>query len=88
MFVCTAMCAVDCRIMESYDTESFILAFVRFSCRFGYPKLIMPDEGSQLVRGCKDMIFSFADAAQRLSTEYGVEFKACPVAAHYMHGKV
>ena len=88
VFVCTATCAVDCRIMESYDTESFILAFVRFSCRFGYPKLLMPDEGSQLVRGCKDMVMSFADIAQKLSIEYGVEFRPCPVAAHYMHGKV
>ena len=88
VFACTATCAVDCRIMESYDTESFLLAFVRFSCRFGYPKLLMPDEGSQLVKGCKDMVISFSDISQKLSTEYGVEFKTCPVGAHYVHGKV
>ena len=88
VFVCTATCAVDCRIMESYDAASFILAFIRFSCRFGYPKRLMPDEGSQLVKGCKDMILSFNDIAQKLSIQYGVEFKTCPVAAHYMHGKV
>ena len=88
VFVCTATCAVDCRIMESYDAESFILAFIRFSCRFGYPKRLMPDEGSQLIKGCKDMILSFNDIAQKLSVQYGVEFKTCPVAAHYMHGKV
>ena len=88
VLVCTATCAVDCRIMESYDAESFIMAFIRFSCRFGYPKRLMPDEGSQLVKGCKDMILSFNDIAQKLSVEYGVDFKPCPVAAHYMHGKV
>ena len=88
VFVCTATCAVDCRIMESYDAESFILAFIRFSCRFGYPKRLMPDEGSQLIKGCKDMVLSFNDIAQKLSVQYGVEFKTCPVAAHYMHGKV
>ena len=69
VFACTATCAVDCRIMESYDTESFLLAFVRFSCRFGYPKLLMPDEGSQLVKGCKDMVISLSDISQKLSTE-------------------
>ena len=88
VFVCTATCAVDCRIMENYDTESFILAFVRFSCRFGYPKQLMPDEGSQLVKGCKDMVISFSDVSQKLYTEYGVQFKTCPVAAHNVHGKV
>ena len=88
VFVCTVTSAVDCRIMENYDTESFILAFTRFSCRFGYPKLVMPDEGSQLMRGCKDMVLSFSDISNKLSTEYGVEFKTCPVGAHYVHGKV
>ena len=88
VFVCTVTSAVDCRIMENYDTESFIQAFTRFSCRFGYPKMLMPDEGSQLMRGCKDMVLSFSDISNRLSTEYGILFKTCPVGAHYVHGKV
>ena len=48
----------------------------------------MPDEGSQLVRGCKDMVISFSDTSHKLSTEYGVDFRTCPVGAHYVHGKV
>ena len=74
--------------MEDYSTDSFVLSFIRFSCRFGYPKCLLPDEGSQLVKGCKDMIFSFSSIQHRLSVEHGVEFKTCPVGAHYMHGKV
>ena len=67
VFVCTVTGAIDCRIMENYDTQSFILAFTRFSCRFGYPKMLMPDEGSQLMRECKDMvIFVFRHYAQTL----------------------
>ena len=88
VFVCTVTSAVDCRVMENYDTESFVLAFSRFSCRFGYPKVLMPDAGSQLVRGCKDMVISFSDIAMKLSTEFGVDFKPCPVGAHFVHGKV
>ena len=88
VFVCTVTGAVDVRVMENYTTESFILAFSRFSCRFGYPKMMMPDEGSQLIKGCQDMILSYTDLCQKLSTEYGVEFKTCPVGAHYVHGKV
>lgn len=88
VFCCTVTGAVDCRVMEDYTTDSFVLAFDRFSCRFGYPKMLMPDEGSQLVKACKDMILSFSDLSHQLSTEYGVEFKTCPVGAHYVHGKV
>ena len=79
---------VDCRVMENYTTDAFISAFVRFSCRFGYPETLMPDEGSQLVKGCQDMIPSFSDIQHKLSVEHGVNFKVCPVGAHYVHGKV
>ena len=48
----------------------------------------MPDEGSQLVKGCKSMILRFVDIRQRIHTECGVKFEVCPVGAHYMHGKV
>ena len=88
VFCCTVTGAVDCRVMQDYTTDSFVLAFERFSCRFGYPKLMMPDEGSQLVKGCQDMVLNFTDLSHKLSTEYGVDFKTCPVGAHYVHGKV
>ena len=74
--------------MESYSTSSFLLGFIRFSCSVGYPKVLLPDEGSQLVKGCKEMELSYTDIRQKLNTEYGVEFKACPVGGHNMHGKV
>ena len=85
---CTTTGAVDCRLMRDYTADSFLLAFERFSCRFGYPKMVLPDEGSQLVRGCEGMILSLTDIAQNLSREHGIEFKTCPVGAHNMHGKV
>ena len=85
---CCTTGAVDVRLMEDYSTDSFVLAFIRFSCRYGYPKWVLPDEGGQLVKGCKDMEYSYVDAQHRLSQEYGVEYNACPVGAHYVHGKV
>ena len=88
VFCCTTTGVVDCRIMEDYSADSFVQAFERFSCRFGYPKMVLPDEGSQLVRGCEGMVLSFSDISQKLSREYGVEFKTCPVGAHNVHGKV
>ena len=34
------------------------------------------------------MVISFSDTSHKLSTEYGVDFRTCPVGAHYVHGKV
>ena len=47
----------------------------------------MPDPGSQLLKACSTMSLTSHDLEHRLS-EYGVDFKPCPVNAHYMHGKV
>ena len=88
VFCCSTTGAVDCKVMEDYSTDSFVLAFIRFSCRYGYPSRLFPDYGRQLVKGCKDMILSFSDIKHRLSVEFGVKFETCPVGAHYVHGKV
>ena len=49
---------------------------------------MLPDEGSQLVKGCENMVISFSDLHHKLHVEYGIEFKTCPVGAHNVHGKV
>ena len=87
IFCCTVTGAVDLKILEDYSTTSFVLAFIRFSCTFGYPKKLMPDAGSQLLKACTSMSLTFRDIQHKLS-EYGVDFEPCPVHAHYMHGKV
>ena len=86
--VCTTTCATDIRVLEDYSTESVVFAISRFSCRFGFPKHVFPDPGSQLLKACKDLQFSFIDTKQQLSVEHGIEFSPSPVGAHYMHGKV
>ena len=79
---------VDLKVMEDYSTDSFILAFIRFACRYGYPSSLYPDPGSQLIKGCKDMVLSFSTISYKLEVEYGVQFHTCPVGSHYVHGKV
>ena len=41
--------------------------FIQFSCRFGYPKVLLPDEGCQLVKGCQEMVITFSDLKHKLS---------------------
>ena len=77
VFCCTVTGATDCRIMENYTSDAFLLAFARFACRFGYPKTVMPDESGQLVSRCRNMVISFSDVQYRLNIEYGIKFKTC-----------
>ena len=88
VYCCCTTGAVDIRLLEDYSTESFVMSFIRFSCRFGYPKYLLPDPGSQLVKGCENMTYSFSDAKHKLSVEHGTNYSVCPVGAHYVHGKV
>ena len=88
VFCCCATGAVDIRTMTDYSTDTFVLAFIRFSCRYGYPCRLLPDPGSQLVKGCKGMVLKFSDIQYKLSVDYGVSFQTCPVGAHFVHGKV
>ena len=88
IFCCCTTGAVDIKLMDSYSTSAFLPDFIRFSCSVGYPKILLPDEGSQLVKGCKEMQLNLTDIRHKLSIEYGVEFEMCPVGGHNMHGKV
>ena len=87
IFCCSVTGATDLKVVEDYSTSSFVLAFIRFACTFGYPKKLLPDAGSQLLKACTSMTLTFLDIKHQLS-EHGVEFEPCPVNAHYMHGKV
>ena len=79
VFCCCTTGARSIKLIEDYSTPSFMLAFIRFSCAVGYPKILLPDEGSQLC---------FHDIQHGLSIGYGVEYNTCPVGAHYINGKV
>ena len=88
VFCCSTTSAVKIKIMDDYSTSAFIMAFQRFACDVGFPKLLLPDEGSQLVKGCDSIVLDFIDLQYQLHKDVGVEFKTCPVGGHNMHGKV
>ena len=87
VFCCCVTGSVDIKVMEDYSTTSFLLAFTRFSCKVGYPFKLLPDAGSQLVKGCESMKLTFTDVKNKLH-DCGVLYEVCPTGAHYMHGKV
>ena len=74
--------------MDSYNSNSLILAFTRFPCKVGYPKILLLNEGSQLIKGCKNMKLSFQDVKHQLHVNFNAEFQLCPVGGHNMNGRV
>ena len=88
VFCCTTTTTTSIKIMEDYSAAAFIQAFIRFACEFGYPKKLLPDEGSQLINGCDSMKINYTDVKQQLHLQVDVEYETCPTAAHYIHGKV
>ena len=88
IFCCITTSTVSIKVMEDYSTASFVQAFIRFSCEVGYPKIMLIDEGSQLVKGCQEMRLKFRDIQHQLHQNQRIQFEVCPVGGHNMHGKV
>ena len=88
VFCCATTSAVPIKTMEDYASQSFIQSFIRFSCEVGYPKVLLTDEGSQLVKSVQSMKLNINDIKSNLHSTVDVDFEVCPVGGHNMHGRV
>ena len=88
VYCCTTTSATKIKVMDDYSTSAFVLSFIRLGCDVGYPKYLLPDEGSQLVKGCESMLLNYKDIKNQLFNDVRVTFDVCPVGGHHMHGKV
>ena len=90
VFKCSTTLAVAANIMETYETKSFVDAFVRFSCRYGVPGTLYIDAGSQLMAACRNAEMSIADISHTINVEHGtkIDHQVCPVGDHEENGAV
>ena len=88
VFCCTTTTCVNIKLQEDYSTPAFLLAFIRLACEVGYPKIVMVDQGSQVVSGCENMKFDYRDAQNILNKEANVQLHTCPVGGHNYNGRV
>ncbi|XP_066928171.1 uncharacterized protein [Clytia hemisphaerica] len=88
VFCCSTTSSTSIKVMDDYSTPAFLQAFIRFASDAGFPKTLYCDEGSQLLKGCKDMRLKFKDTVNQLHQDVEVEFNSCPVGGHNFHGKV
>ena len=88
VFCCCTTGDVDCKLMEDYSTDSLFWLSLGSRVVLGTLNAYYLTKVSQLVKGCNYMVIKYSSLQGKLSTEYGVEYRKCPVGTHYMHGKV
>ena len=88
VYCCSTTGTTSIKVMENYDSFSFIQAFIRFACEVGYPKMLLIDGGSQVLSSCENMKINFQDVQSKLYHDVQVECEVCPVGGHNMNGKV
>ena len=82
--------AVAIYAMQDSTAAAFIQCYNRHSYRYGHPKKLFVDAGSQLLKACRKGEISWTDITTSLTRQSGVgiEHEVCPPNAHYMHGCV
>ena len=88
VYVCTTTSMTNLKVMDGYDTTQFLMAFSRFACEVGFPSKLLVDPGSQVVKGCEEMLLNMCNMRGALKRECGVDFDKCPVGGHNYQGKV
>ena len=88
VWCCATTSTTSIKTMEDYSTSAFLSAFIRFACDAGYPKTLLVDAGSQVVKGCESMEIQFWDLRFKLHQSKSIDFEVCPVGGHNFNGKV
>ena len=88
VYCCISTSTTNIKVMDDYSAQAFIQAFIRFSCKVGYPRFMVTDEGSQLIKGSDNMKISCTDIKGKLHRDMMVDFATCPVGGHNYNGKV
>jgi hypothetical protein len=86
VFVCTTTSAVHVELMDTYSTDSFLLALGRFMCKRGTPTRFQSDRGEQLVAASKQVAtWDFREVLQ-WAGKRGIEWVLVPTGGQHFNG--
>ena len=90
IFRCATVGAVHLEMLYSMDTSSFLMALTRFTSEASTPKKIYCDQGTNLVRGDKELGLVWDEALKKDMTEgrFGIEFVFSPPESPHFNGLV
>ncbi len=86
VFVCTTTSAVHIDFVDTYSTDSFLMAFRWFMCLRGVPSRFQLDRGEQLVAASKQVaMWDFNDVIQ-WTGKRGIEWVLVPTGGQHFNG--
>ena len=85
---CVSTGTVNVQLIEKEDTGGVMSGFNRFFCEASVPRIMFPDQGSQLLKAAQEMEGAVLDLKYRLSEQRGIIFKTCLPQSHSQHGRV
>jgi hypothetical protein len=87
VFVCTTTSAVHIEFVDTYSTDSFLMALRRFMCLRGTPSQFQSDRGEQLVTAAKQVSsWNFKEVAQWAGKK-GIEWILVPTGVQHFNGQ-
>ncbi len=87
VFVCTTTSAIHVEFVDTYSTDSFLLALRRFMCDRGTPTRFQSDRGEQLVAAAKQVSsWDFKEVIQWAGKK-GVEWTLVPTGGQHFNGQ-
>jgi hypothetical protein len=87
VFVCTTTSALHVEFMDSYSTDSFLMALRRFMSIRGTPTRFQSDRGEQLVAAAKQVaMWDFTEVVQWAGRK-GIEWTLVPTGGQHFNGQ-
>ncbi len=87
VFVCTTTSALHVEFMDTYSTDSFLLALRHFMGVRGTPMRFQSDRGEQLVAAAKqDSTWDFKEVIQ-WARKKGIEWTLVPMGGQHFNGQ-
>ena len=85
IFTCMNTRAVHLELLDSMSTNSFILAFVRFSNRFGMPKVVYSDNAKTFISASQflNKILTSEEFENKFRS-HNIEFRTIPTCSHWV----
>jgi hypothetical protein len=87
VFVCTTTSALHVEFMDTYSTDSFLMALRRFMSIRGTPTRFQSDRGEQLVAAAKQVaLWDFKEVVQWAGRK-GIEWTLVPTGGQHFNGQ-
>jgi hypothetical protein len=87
VFVCTTTSAVHIEFMDTYSTDSFLMALRRFMCLRGTPSWFQSDRGEQLITAAKQVSSWDFNEVTQWAGKKGIEWILVPTGGQHFNGQ-